>query len=85
MMIILRFGMTALPNSSSSAIFHFMHTHTHYPKKHERWSVRTVWRRGAVEVVGAEAGGGAEFILCRVLRSVATPAHVLIMLGMRAP
>ena len=52
----------------------------------------TVWRKRAVEVVGAEARGGAEFILCRVLRSVApvtpkrasTRAHVLIMLGMRA-
>ena len=58
----------------------------------ERWSVMTVWGKRAVEVIGAEAGGGAEFILCRVLRSVApvtpqrasTPAHVLIILGMRA-
>ena len=55
-------------------------------------SVMTVWRKRAVEVVGADSGGGAEFILCRVLRSVArvtpkrasTPAHVLIMLGMKA-
>ena len=52
----------------------------------------TAWRKRAVEVVGAETGGRAEFILCRVLQSVApttpkrasTPAHVLIMLGMRA-
>ena len=52
----------------------------------------TIWRKRAVEVVGAETGGGAEFILCRVLRSVApvtpkrasTPAHILVILGMRA-
>ena len=58
----------------------------------ERWSVMTVWRKRAVDVVGAEAGGGVEFILCKVLRSVAqvtpkratTPAHVLTMLGMKA-
>ena len=46
----------------------------------------------AVEVIGAEAGQEAEFILCRVLQSVdpltpkraRTPAHVFIMLGTRA-
>ena len=56
----------------------------------ERWSVMNDWRKRAVEVVEAEMGGGAEFILHRVLQSVAqvtpnwagTPAHVLILLGM---
>ena len=32
----------------------------------------TVWRKRAVQVVEAEAGGGAEFILCRVLRKHGT-------------
>ena len=51
----------------------------------------TVWRKRAVEVLGAEAEGGAEFSLCEVLRSVAPvtpkrasePAQDLIMLGTR--